>query len=117
MGDLEKSKVGAPPVGVASWQAINWSATHQSVRRLQDRIAKAVREKHWGKVRSLQRILTRSLPAKRLAVRRVTTNRGKNTPGIDNVLWNTPRRKMQAVESLKRRGYRPLPLRRIYIPK
>ena len=111
MDNPEKSAVGAPPHGVTDWQAIDWPSAHRSVRRLQVRIAKAVREKRWGKVRSLQRILTRSLPAKRLAVRRVTTNKGKRTPGVDGVLWNTSRKKVQAVESLKRRGYRPMPLR------
>jgi RNA-directed DNA polymerase len=57
------------------------------------------------------------LPAKLWAVRRVVSNQGKRTPGVDKVLWKTPRQKMQAVRSLRRRGYKPLPLRRIYIPK
>jgi len=117
MDNPERSAVSAPPDGVTEWQAIDWPSAHRSVRRLQVRIAKAVREKRWGKVRSLQRILTQSLPAKRLAVRRVTTNQGKRTPGVDGVLWNTSRKKMQAVASLQRHGYQPLPLRRIYIPK
>lgn len=117
MGDPKKFAVGALPDGVESWSAIDWPSTYKTVERLQVRIAKATREKRWGKVRSLQRILVRSLPARRLAVRRVTTNRGKRTPGIDGVLWTTARKKTQAVEDLKRRGYKPLPLRRIHIPK
>jgi len=100
-----------------SWLTIDWIKAWEAVHRLQVRIAKAVQERRWGKVRSLQRILTRSLAAKRLAVRRVTSNRGKRTAGIDGVLWNTSRKKGQAVKTLNRRGYRPLPLRRIYIPK
>jgi RNA-directed DNA polymerase len=47
----------------------------------------------------------------------VTTNRGAKTPGVDNVLWRTDRQKLQAADNLKRHGYKPLPLRRIYIPK
>lgn len=113
----DRPAVGAPPDGVEDWNSIDWKTTIQAVERLQVRIAKATREQRWGVVRSLQRILVRSLPAKRLAVRRVTSNRGKSTPGIDGVVWNTPRRKMQAVESLTRRGYQPMPLRRVYIPK
>jgi RNA-directed DNA polymerase len=81
------------------------------------RIAKAVREKRWGKVHFLQRLLCRSLPSKLWAVRRVVSNQGKRTPGVDQVLWQTPRQKMQAARSLRRRGYRPQPLRRIYILK
>lgn len=117
MDDPARAAVGAPPDGATDWQSIDWPAAERAVRRLQVRIAKAVREKRWGKVRSLQRILTRSLAAKRLAVRRVTTNRGKRTPGIDGVVWNTSRKKMQAVDSLRRRGYRARPLKRVYIPK
>jgi len=36
---------------------------------------------------------------------------------MDGVAWNTSRKKMQAVATLKRRGYRPQPLKRVYIPK
>ena len=93
MGDPKKFEVGATPDGVGDWSSIDWTSTHKAVERLQARIAKAAREKRWGKVRSLQRILVRSLPARRLAVRRVTMNKGKRTPGIDRVLWNVrPRR-------------------------
>ena len=34
-----------------------------------------------------------------------------------SVLWSTPQSKLKAIASLQRRGYRPLPLRRVYIPK
>ncbi len=36
---------------------------------------------------------------------------------MDGVVWNTPRKKMQAALSLKRRGYKAKPLKRVYIPK
>ncbi|BAM07017.1 RNA-directed DNA polymerase [Leptospirillum ferrooxidans C2-3] len=81
------------------------------------RLAKAFREGKKSKVKSLQHILTRSLAAKVLAVRRVTTNQWKNTPGVDRMLWKTPEEKSRAVLSLRRRGYNPLPLRRVFIPK
>ena len=81
------------------------------------RIAKAVKENRYGRARALQWVLTHSFAAKALAVRRVTSNRGKNTPGVDGVVWRTPRQKMLATRSLQRRGYRAQPLRRIYIPK
>jgi len=47
----------------------------------------------------------------------VTENRGKRTPGVDGRIWSTPAAKSKAVQSLRHRGYRPQPLRRIYIPK
>jgi len=100
-----------------SWSAVDWRSVGEQVWRLQVRIAKAAREERWGKVRSLQRLLTRSRAARLWAVRRVTTNKGKRTPGVDGVVWRTSREKLAAVESLTRRGYRPQPLRRVYIPK
>lgn len=81
------------------------------------RIAKAAREGKKGKVKSLQRILTSSFYAKCLAVKRVTSNVGGKTPGVDGITWRTPKSKMQAVKELKRNSYKPIPLKRIYIPK
>jgi len=52
-----------------------------------------------------------------VAVRRVTENHGTHTPGVDRVIWNTPEKKTQAVNTLRQRGYQPLPARRVYIPK
>ena len=81
------------------------------------RIAKAVKESRWNKVRTLQYLLSRSFYAKLLAVKRVTSNKGKNTPGVDGVLWQGARAKWRAACSLRRRGYQPQPLRRVYILK
>ena len=100
-----------------AWHAINWYAVHRQVRRLQARMVKAVQAKRWGKVRALQHLLTHSFSGKALAVKRVTTNDGSKTPGVDDMVWNTPAKKACAIEALRQRGYRALPLRRIYIPK
>jgi len=78
---------------------------------------KATREGRWGKVKALQRLLTHSFSGKALAVKRVTENQGKRTAGVDHVLWRTAAAKLEAIRSLRSRGYRPLPLRRVYIPK
>ena len=107
---------GAPP-DIVNWKAIDWRKVHNEVRRLQVRIAKAAREKRFGKVRALQWILTHSWYAKLWAVRRVTTNKGAKTPGIDGVTWKSSKNKIEAAKALVRRGYRPQPLRRVYIPK
>jgi RNA-directed DNA polymerase len=100
-----------------AWQAINWRKAHRDVRRLQTRIVKTTQAERWGKVKALQRLLSRSYSAKVLAVKRVTENEGKRTPGVDGVLWNTPQKKAHAVQTLRQRGYRPQPLRRMYIEK
>jgi RNA-directed DNA polymerase len=103
-----------PPL---TWQAIGWPSVRQAVRRLQMRIAKATQAGHHRKAQALQWLLTHSRMAKCLAVHRVTTNRGAKTPGVDNVRWRTGKQKLQAVNDLKRHGYKPKPLRRVYIPK
>src|SRR5271170_4452560 len=101
----------------AHWNQVDWLQCERQVRRLQARIVKASREGRWGKVKALQRLLTCSFSGKALAVKRVTENKGKRTSGVDHVLWSTPQSKLKAIASLQRRGYRPLPLRRVYIPK
>jgi RNA-directed DNA polymerase len=99
------------------WHQIDWAKANRKVRRMQARIVEATKAGRWGKVRALQHLLTHSFYAKALAVRRVTENQGSNTPGVDGVVWNTPQAKAQAIGELKQHGYKPLPLRRIYIPK
>ncbi len=110
-------KAGASIDEAKKWHSIDWKYAQRQVRSLQMRIAKAVKEKRWNKVRTLQYLLTRSFYAKALAVKRVVSNKGKKTPGVDGVLWQGARAKWRAIHSLRRRGYKPQPLRRIYIPK
>ena len=114
---MTAQKAGALRDDTDKWSSIDWKEVQREVRRLQMRIAKAVKENKWNKVKALQYLLTRSFYAKLLAVKRVTSNKGKNTPGIDGVVWKGARAKWRAVYSLRRRGYRSLPLRRTYIPK
>jgi RNA-directed DNA polymerase len=109
--------VGAVSSEAAEWYAIDWPAVHRNVRRLQARIVQATKVGKWGRVKALQRLLTHSNSGKVFAVRRVTENKGKKTPGVDQEIWNTPEKKTQAVHELNRWGYQPQPLRRVYIPK
>ena len=99
------------------WQELPWSKISAHVFQLQVRIAKAEREGKKGRVKALQRLLTSSFYAKCLAVKRVTSNKGSKTPGVDGVILRTSRQKIDAVLDLKRRDYTPSPLRRIHIPK
>jgi RNA-directed DNA polymerase len=109
--------VGAISNEAAEWLAIDWPSVYRNVRRLQVRIVKAMKENRWNKVKALQRLLTHSYSGKALAVRRVTENNGKRTPGVDRIVWKTPEDKTKAVRDLRRREYHPQPLRRVYIPK
>ena len=104
--------------GIATcWEAIDWQKALAYVKKLQVRIVKAQKEGHYSKVKSLQWLLTHSFYAKALAVKRVTSNQGKRTSGVDHELWLTPQAKFNAISKLNRRGYHPQPLRRHYIRK
>ena len=113
----EPIPAGAASHGEVDWHSIDWQQVNQNVRRLQARIVKATQEGRWGRVNALQRLLTHSFSGKALAVRRVTENQGKRTPGVDQETWETPAKKATAIRALRQRGYRPRPLRRVYIPK
>ena len=85
------AKAGALIDDAKKWQSIDWEAAQSEVRRLQFRIAKAVQEGKHGRVKALQWMLTHSFYAKAMAVKRVTSNKGRKTPGVDGVLWQGAR--------------------------
>jgi len=99
------------------WKSINWRNVKAEVKRLQARIAKAVREGWTNKAKALQWVLSHSFSAKLLAVKMATSTKGANTAGVDGVKWNTPAQKMRGALTMKRRGYKAQPLRRVEIPK
>lgn len=101
----------------SEWDLIDWKKNERIVTRIQARIVKAVKSGLKEKVRGLQRLLNNSLAAKLLAIRRVTSNRGKRTPGIDGILIDTPKEKWETTKQLNLPTYKAKPLKRIYIPK
>src|SRR5258708_5302040 len=103
--------------GGSAWDRIDWPTVHPRVRGLQIRIAKATRDQDWRRVKALQRFLVNSSSTEALAVKRVSENDGKRTPGVDGEIWTTPEAKLRAIQRLDSRGLRPRPLRRVYIPK
>src|SRR4051794_20071334 len=108
---------GAAPRRTPDWHSIDWRKVWRTVRRLQARIVKAVAEGRWNKVKALVYLLTHSFGGQALAILRVVSNSGATTPGVDGILWNTPEAKSAAFGTLRRHGYRPQPLRRVYISK
>src|SRR5690554_4234408 len=93
---VSRKRSGAPPTP-ADWDSIDWPRCRAVVKKLQVRIAKAVRLGRWNKVKSLQRLLTASYSAKVLAIRKVTQNKGKNTPEVDGMLTTTAAQKSTVI--------------------
>jgi len=108
---------GAVPNTTVDWHSINGKKVSRTVRRLQARIVKAVREGKWHKVKALVYLRTHSISGRAMAIFRIVSNAGAKTPGVDGILWKTPEDKSDACNALRRHGYQPLPLRRVYIPK
>jgi len=75
------------------------------VRRYQTRIYKASRDNNTSKIRCLQKRLLRSLDAKLIAVKRVTSlNKSKKIPGIDKKIFVTDDQKGKLVQKLRLDG-------------
>lgn len=86
----------------SEWSVLPWNVITKEVNRLQMRIAKAYKLRKIAKAKALQRILSTLFYAKCLAVKRVVTNKGGNTAGIDNILWKSSYQRMKTVYSLKK---------------
>lgn len=101
----------------SAWSLIDWGEVEMFVRSMQIKIAEATKAGNWRRVKRLQYKLTHSFRAKLLAVKTVTSNSGNRTSGVDNVIWSTDESKLRGAKSLSRKGYKPMPLRRVEIPK
>lgn len=113
----DKHLAGARSSLAKLWNEFDFNKAQRIVDRLQARIVKAFRRGQTNKVKVLQRKLVRSLSARMLAVKRVTSSQGARTPGIDRICWNTPASRMAGALSLRKLGYQAQPLRRIHIAK
>lgn len=89
----------------STWESIDWNKCEIAVNKLQARIVKAQKAGKHGRVKALQWMLTHSFYAKALAVKRVTSNRGSKTAGVDKAVWATSNSKFKAISELRRRGY------------
>jgi RNA-directed DNA polymerase len=102
-----------------TWADVNWHAVEENVRRLQERISRATTHNAWRMVNNLQKLLGRATSNKLLASRRTTQeNQGKHTAGVDGMVYDTPEARWKLFqEGLSLKGYKPKPVRRVYIPK
>lgn len=101
------------------WNNIYWPSVYSKVRHMQCQIRVAYKSNDMNAVKQLQHNLTNSWAARALAVRIVTTNKGKKTGGIDYEIWDTPQQKWEAIIRLhvKPEKYNCIPVRRVYIEK
>jgi RNA-directed DNA polymerase len=101
------------------WSQINWTAVAANVRHLQGRIYRAAAHEDHAQVKNLQKLMVRSMSAKLKAIRQVTQeNSGKQTPGIDGVVCDTPQKRLALLQDgLSLKGYCPKPVKRCSIPK
>ena len=99
------------------WSQINWQLAESYINRLQIRIVKATLEEKWRLVKRLQYLITHSFYGRAIAVKRVISNKGKHTAGVDGVVWKSDTDKEKAIENLKTTKYKSKLLRRIYIEK
>jgi RNA-directed DNA polymerase len=98
------------------WHQSHWRRAQRPGRRGQIRSVPAEREGKRRQVRAWPHRLPRAWSGRAVAVTRVTTNRGKRTPGGEHVTWDTPEQTAPAVADLQHQSGRPLPLRRIAMP-
>jgi RNA-directed DNA polymerase len=100
------------------WDCIRWDRIESEVYRIQTRIVKYLKQGKLWLVKKLQRLLRHSYHAILLAIKRVTSNKGKYTAGVDGKVIRTPEHKIRTAQLIRqRRRFRTLPLRRILIPK
>jgi RNA-directed DNA polymerase len=121
MGKLDATVVVNGPEGeVLDWDAVNWRAVEDGIRRLRRRIFTASKAGDLGKVRNLQKLMLRSRANALLSVRRVTeVNAGRKTAGVDGrvVLASWEKAAMAAWLQHGAAAWRPLPVKRVFIPK
>jgi len=104
------------------WETIDWPAVHLTQTMIQQRLVETYRKQDIGAVYRLQHEILQNRNMRLCAVKRVTTNKGAKTPGIDNETlkepyekWAASIRLLQWAHSLD--TYKAKPVRRVLIPK
>jgi RNA-directed DNA polymerase len=124
MGKLDAAAPGAvvngPEDADLDWDAVDWRAVEDDVRRLRQRIFTASKAGDLKKVRNLQRLMLRSRANTLAGVRRVTElNAGRRTAGVDGQMALTPQDKASLADWVQHHhgSWTPMPVRRVFIPK
>jgi len=100
------------------WNAVDWRAAEDRVRRLRQRIFAASRAGDHKRVRSLQKLMLRSRSNALVSVRQVTErNAGRLTSGVDGRTAVSAADKERLAAEIQRPPERARPVRRVFIPK
>lgn len=89
---------------------------------MQFKMVEAYKERNFRKLHKLQYKAVMSFEFRAYAIRKTCSNKGRKTPGIDNVLWNNPKLKFEAISILRLivlhpKKYKPGLIKRVWIPK
>jgi RNA-directed DNA polymerase len=112
--------VNGPEGGPPGWDAVQWRAAEENVRRLRQRIFTASQAGDLKRVRNLQKLMLRSRSNTLVSVRRVTQlNAGRMTAGVDGKVVLTPEDRADLAGWLQHQTepWTARPVRRVYIPK
>jgi len=106
----------------SKWQKVNWRQVERFVLNKQKLIGVAKREGNLATMKELQKELVRSFEARALGVRRVSSNRGSKTAGVDKKLMKSPAAKWEMIGKLGESvrnipAYTAQPVKRVWIPK
>ncbi len=116
MKSLILYKVNGQEEQLVDWSQINWVTVNKLIRNLQRRIFRARKLGQWKQLRRLQKLMLRSYANLIDSVRQITQiNKGKNTPGVDKEVIDSPEKRVKLVNNWDMPPAKPA--YRVYIPK
>lgn len=105
---------------IDNWHDIPWIQFHEQVKRMQRQIAVAYVNENYIERTKTQWALVKSNAACAVSIQKVMSNPGHKTPGSDNIIWDTPKDRLVALNALINLNYdeyKAKPVRRVWIPK
>lgn len=102
---------------ITLWREVDWKLAYATLKKLQANLYKSL--KNGEPTDKIHRQILTSFSVRAIAVRKVTSNAGGKTCGVDNILWTTDEAKFEAIKALGalNNSYEAKPVKRIWIPK
>lgn len=104
------------------FEKINWRSAYHWLEIKQEKLIKAYKNKNTNLTLQIQVSILKDYRTTAIAVRRVATNKGSNTPGVGGKVFKTVKDQTElakAVHKIMRNPstYKPNSVKRIWIPK